>query len=261
MGYRIIFFVIVLIFIVAILGCGGEDKTSSEMQETFQKEEILQTKQLGTATISGLVHFNGTAPPRKRIKQDKECQILHAEPVYSQAVIVNDNNTLKYVFIYVKEGLSDLKFDPPAESVLLDQRGCMFEPHVFGLQIGQNIKILNSDPLLHNIHALPKKNRPFNFGMPKQGDTRERSFKKSEIMVRIKCDVHPWMGAFAGVLSHPYFSVTDDNGTYNLENLPAGEYVIEAWHEKYGTTTQNVKIGDNETKNIDFSYGEKTPAS
>ena len=99
----------------------------------------------------------------------------------------------------------------------------------FGVQTGQNLKILNSDPLLHNIHALPKINRSFNFGMPKQGDVRERSFKKAEVMVKIKCDVHPWMSAYCGVVDHPFFSVSGDDGTFTLKNLPAGEYVIEAW--------------------------------
>ena len=243
-----------LLFLAIGCGGGGGGETAQEAQKPSEDKPAVVAA-AGSSTINGTVNFTGEAPQRKRIRQDQECQGLHTEPVMAENVVVNDNATLKYVFVYVKEGLGDRKFDAPAEPVVFDQKGCMYDPHVFGVQTGQTIKILNSDPLLHNIHALPNENRPFNFGMPKRGDERERSFPKVEVMVRIKCDVHPWMGAYAGVLDHPYFSVSGDDGSYSINNLPAGEYVIEAWHEKYGTMTQTVTVGDDETKSADFSFG------
>lgn len=137
----------------------------------------------------------------------------------------------------------------------------MYAPHVFGVQVGQPIQIRNSDSFQHNIHALPETNRPFNFSQPVQGMENERTFQQPEVMVRIKCDVHGWMEAWAGVVSHPYHSTTDDEGGFNLANLPAGEYVVEAWHEEYGTQTQTVTVGDGETATVDFTFSESASAS
>lgn len=241
-------------FFAFMLGCGGGngDQPAADAEQPAAEGMTITADM--TAAITGTVHFKGTPPERRPLQQDRECRALHDEQFLSQDVIVNDNGALKNVFVYVKSGLGDRKFAPPADPVVFDQKGCIYEPHVFGIQTGQTLRILNSDPLLHNIHALPNDNRPFNFGMPKQGDVREQTFKVPEVMIKIKCDVHPWMGAYAGVLDHPYFSVTGDDGAFSIENLPPGEYVIEAWHETYGTMTQTITVGDNETKVADFTY-------
>lgn len=236
-------------------GGGGEQQGTAESKKSAEQTGMTITADM-TAAITGTVNFTGKAPQRKPLKQDRECRALHGDEFFVEDVVVNDNNTLRNVFVYVKSGLGGKKFAAPSEAVVFDQHGCQYKPHVFGIQTGQTLKILNSDPLLHNIHALPDKNRPFNFGMPNKGDVREQTFKVPEVMVRIKCDVHPWMGAYCGVLDHPYFSVSSDDGSFNIENLPPGEYVIEAWHETYGTKTQTVTVGDNETKVVDFSFGQ-----
>ncbi|MCH8128237.1 carboxypeptidase regulatory-like domain-containing protein [candidate division KSB1 bacterium] len=243
-------------YLAITLGCGGGgDSTSEDKAPSATKTASMGPA--GTATVSGTINFTGEAPRMRPIKHDAECAAFHEERVYPQNVVVNDNNTLKYVFVYVKEGISG-SYDPPTEQAVIDQKGCSYHPHVFGVQTGQTIKILNSDPLLHNIHALPKINRSFNFGMPKQGDVRERSFKKAEVMVKIKCDVHPWMSAYCGVVDHPYFSVSGDDGTFTIKNLPAGEYVIEAWQEEYGTSTQSITVGDGESKTVNFAFGKES---
>jgi plastocyanin len=179
---------------------------------------------------------------------------LHSEPLFSDKVVVNDNGTLKNVFVYVKEGLGDQTFAPPAEPVVFDQEGCHYEPHVFGIQVGQTLKVLNSDPFLHNVNVMAEENRGFNLGMPNQGDERERDFRVPEIMVHIKCDVHAWMEAYAGVVPHPFFDTSGEDGTFSLNNLPAGTYVIEAWHEEYGTTTQSVTVTDGASAAADFTF-------
>ena len=121
--------------------------------------------------------------------------------------------------------MGDHDFAIPSEPVQFDQNGCVYTPHVFGIQVGQTFQILNSDPLMHNLHALAEENRPFNFGMPNQGDKREQAFRVPEVMLHIKCDVHPWMAAFISVFEHPYFAISGADGSFTIPNLPPGDYV------------------------------------
>jgi len=246
----------ILIALFLVVGCGGGGDTAPAADAPAASN--LPAAPSGSATISGVVKFIGAAPKRQRLRLDEECQAMHAEPVLAENVIVNDNGTLDDVFVYVKSGIEGGPYAPPADPVIFDQHGCTYHPHVFGIQVGQSLKILNSDPLLHNIHVMPTTNRPYNFGMPKKGDERERAFKvaEEEVMVKIKCDVHPWMHAWAGVLPHSFYSVSDTTGAFSLQNLPAGTYVIEAWHEQYGSSSQTVTIGDGESATLEFSFGE-----
>jgi plastocyanin len=209
----------------------------------------------GSATITGKIAFEGAAPTLEKIKMDADafCKSAHAEAVYTEEAVVNPNKTLQWVFVYVKEGVSGT-YPPPATPVTIDQHGCQYHPHVFGIQAGQPLRILNSDATLHNIHALPKKNPEFNIGQPFKGMETVKKFDTAEVPVRFKCDVHKWMGAYAGVLNHPFFAVSNDQGTFEIKNLPPGNYVIEAWHEKYGAQTQNVSITGSESKTVDFTF-------
>ncbi len=251
---------LVVLFLVWSCGGGGgnQQQVASEEQvgpQQPQQSQMQAAAPAGSASIEGTVKFVGTPPRRRPLRLDRECAVLHEDKVYTQDIVVNDNGALKWVFVYVKEGVSQ-NYPPPAKPFVFDQHGCIYDPHVFGLQVGQTLRILNSDPLLHNIHAMPKLNRPFNFGMPNKGDVRERKFTKPEVMIRIKCDVHPWMSAYCGVLPHPFFSVTDDDGHFSITHLPAGQYVVEAWHEKLGTQTATVTVGDGESKTIQFTFGQ-----
>lgn len=209
----------------------------------------------GGATLTGKVSFEGSKPAMPAIKMDADafCKSEHKEPVYEQEVVVNPNNTLEWVLVYVKEGAAG-NYPTPTEPVTLDQHGCQYRPHVFGVMAGQPIKILNSDGTLHNIHALPKKNAEFNIGQPFKGMETVKKFDSVEVPIRFKCDVHKWMGAYTGVFNHPFFAVTNDQGTFEIKNLPPGNYVIEAWHEKYGLQTQNVTITGAEPKTLDFTF-------
>lgn len=206
--------------------------------------------------VSGKVTFEGTAPAPEKIAMnaDPNCLAMHSEPVLSEAVVVNGNGTLKNVFVYVKEGLEGQTFESPKEPVVFDQATCMYKPHVFGVMVNQPIEILNSDNTLHNVHAVAKTNKEFNLGMPIKGMKLKKSFSQPEVMVKMKCDVHPWMNAWVGVLNHPYFGVSGEDGSFNLKDLPAGNYVIEAWHEKFGAQTQSVTIAEGETKELAFTF-------
>ena len=209
----------------------------------------------GGATLTGKVAFEGAAPKMETLKMDADafCKAEHKDPVYSQEVVVNSNNTLRWVLVYVKEGVTG-SYPPPKEAVTLDQHGCQYTPHIFGIQVGQTLKILNSDSTLHNIHALPKKNAEFNIGQPFPKMVTEKKFDQVEVPIRFKCDVHKWMGAYCAVLNNPFFAVTNEQGTFEIKGLPPGNYVIEAWQEKYGAQTQNVTVSGTESKTVDFSF-------
>ncbi|MBI4418731.1 MAG: carboxypeptidase regulatory-like domain-containing protein [Ignavibacteriales bacterium] len=204
--------------------------------------------------VTGKVSFAGTAPqmPRLRMDADRFCRAAHKTPVLSEEVVVNKNGTLKNVLVYIKGPVSG-KYSAPNEKALFDQEGCVYIPHVLGVQTGQQVEIRNSDNTLHNVHTLSEKNPPFNAGQPIKGHKLTRRFEKVETF-RVKCDVHSWMGAYIGVFDHPFFAVTDDNGAFTLKNVPAGEYTVEVWHEKYGTKTMKVSVPATGKATADFKY-------
>ena len=208
--------------------------------------------------VTGKVSFAGNAPKPARIMMnaDPVCVKQHKTPVVGEEVVVNTNGTLKNVLVYVKEGLGSRKFDPPSAKLEFDQQGCRYNPHVLGIQVGQELEIVNGDPTLHNVHSLSKENAQFNVAQPKQGMRLTKKFDKPEVF-KVKCEVHTWMGAYIGVFSHPYFAVTSDDGSFKLKNLPAGDYTIEAWHEKYGTQTLKVKVAASGAATADFKYEGK----
>jgi len=214
--------------------------------------------QVFAADISGKIMFEGKAPKERRLRMgaDKVCKASHKKPVRGETVLVNSDSTLRNVIVYVKEGLRKKKFKAPSEKVVFNQKGCIYSPHVLGIQTGQELEVRNSDPTLHNVHSLSKKNPSFNVAQPIKGMKLTKKFAKPELF-KVKCEVHSWMSAYIGVFSHPYFAVTGDDGSFSLEKLPAGEYTIEAWHEKYGTQTMNVSIGAKESKTVDFTFKAK----
>lgn len=205
--------------------------------------------------IAGSIVFEGTAPTMAVIDMSEEdvCAAKHSSPAMVQEVVVNDNGTLANVFVYVKEGLENLEFPTPSTAVVLDQNGCVYGPHILGVMAGQDITFRNSDGLLHNISASPTVNRGFNIGQPVSMDT-QRSFSSAEVMVPLQCSAHSWMNAYVGVLDHPYHSVSSASGAFSLSTLPPGDYVIEAWHETYGTQTQNVTVATGETAEVTFTF-------
>jgi plastocyanin len=168
--------------------------------------------------------------------------------------VVGSGGTFGNVFVYVKDGLGDRVFPVPPTPVTLSQKGCMYLPRVFGVQVGQTIDLVNDDATLHNIHAVPAANQEFNMAQSIQGMRHQHVFSAREVMVPFKCDVHRWMNAFAGVVDHPFHAVTGDDGSFSLKGLPAGTYTIEAVHEKLGTQTQTVTVGAQETKDLAFTF-------
>ena len=217
---------------------------------------------VGSAVVNGKVNFKGEKPKKAKINMSgvPECAELHGEEtVFDPKVTVNDNGTLANVFVYVSKGLEGKKFTAPEAPVVLDQKGCMYSPHVFGIMVGQKLQITNSDPLMHNIHALGTKNAEFNFAQIAKAKAKMQTFSEIECAppVMFKCEVHGWMGCYGAVLPHPFYSVSSDQGAFELKGLPAGEYEVTAWHEQYGEQKQTVKVGDKETKSVEFTFEAK----
>jgi plastocyanin len=247
---------------VALVGCGGGggEQSASKPAET-KPATPAPAAAAATARISGAIKFEGTAPKPTKLMMDADpvCSKQHATEVYTNEYLIDGNGNLGNVFVYVKN-YTGPKPAAPKDTAVFDQKGCEYFPHVFGIRTGQPLAILNSDPTLHNVHAVPTTNPQFNLAMPKQGMRVTKTFNQQEVMVKIKCDVHSWMAAYVGVLDHPYFAVSAANGTFDIGPLPPGTYEIEAWHEKLGTMTQSVTVGENATGAANFTFVPKAGA-
>lgn len=243
-------FVTVLAVAIVAVACGG----GSEAPAPEASAPEAAAPAAGSATVSGTVTYaNGDPDAEINMDADPVCSGLHDEAVHTQQVVKDEAGNLANVFVYVKSGLTG-SYDPPAEAALLDQKGCQYHPHVSGVQVGQKIVIRNSDPTLHNVHALPEKNAEFNQGQPFEGMELEKTFDQEEVMVRFKCDVHPWMSSYMGVLKHPFFAITGEDGSFSIEGLPAGTYTLEAWHETLGTQTLDVTVEDGGAADATFAF-------
>jgi plastocyanin len=216
------------------------------MKKLSQISLLVVLALLGTESfagnLTGKVNFKGTAPKAKALKMnaDPYCAKENSKAV-DETITVNGNGTLKNVFVYVKDAKGGTPVTTPVE---FDQKGCVYHPRVVGVMVNQPVKIINSDATLHNVHALPKKNAQFNQGMNSKGQVIEKTFKTPELAVKVKCDVHGWMNAYFNVMDHPFFAVTNEKGEFTINNLPAGDYTVEAWHEKLGTKSEKVKVTD-----------------
>ena len=242
---------LVALLALAVVGCtsGGD--------EAPERGPATPIDPATTGAVRGVVTFAGTPPEQTklRIAGDATCAAAHDGPVPAGDVLVADGK-VENAFVYVKSGLESFVFELPKEPVTIDQRGCLYDPHVLGAQTGQEIRFLNSDATLHNVHTSPKNSRGSNFGMSRAGTERSIRIAKPEVMVLVKCDVHPWMKAFIGVLDHPFFAKSAADGSFSLEGIPAGEYVVGVWHERLGTKEAKITIAAGETVEAVFELGD-----
>ena len=214
------------------------------------------------SSITGTITFAGKAPALKPLAMaaDPACAKKHSAPVANEALVLGNGNSMGNILVFVSKGVPAGKTWPaPKTPAVLDQVGCQYKPHVMGIMVGQAYRILNSDGILHNVHALPKINKQFNKPMPATVKETTVTFDKPEAVFQIKCDVHPWMSAYVGAFTHPFYSVTGTDGKFTINGLDPGTYELTAWHERLGTQTASVTVGASGAKTQDFKFA--TPAA
>jgi plastocyanin len=205
-------------------------------------------------SISGTVKYDGDIPSAKTLKVDKDEQTCgHENKVSEELVISGESKGIKNGVVSLVDIASGKKIE--AVTAALDQKECLFIPHVLAIPVGSSVDLLNSDNVMHNLHSWAIKNAAFNEGVS-GGGILTKKFDFAEV-VKITCDVHKWMSAFIVVKTNPYFAVTDENGNFKIENVPAGKYKIEAWQEKLGKKTVDVAVNAKEDAVVDFVYTKK----
>lgn len=250
-------------------GCSGSEKkkgaSNSETSSNSDNSEASDDSSgananqplFGEAKITGRITVKDAKTNGRKLTMtgDHFCTQFDKQFVPPKDQIGADGG-LPHTFVYIKKGITG-KYAVPEEPAILDQSSCMYVPHILGLQVNQVLEIRNSDDTAHNVHAQPKRNEKFNIPQPTKGVVSEESFKRPEVMVKFKCDVHGWMNAYVGVVKHPFFTVTDENGNFEIDKLPPGEYTLATWHELYGERDAKVTITADSTETVDIEYARK----
>jgi plastocyanin len=241
---------------VAIVACGGSEQSkSSQPASPAAAPDAKKVDESKAGTITGKVVVDGALPQNAAIQMasDPACEAGNKGGAAQETYVASDGG-LQNVFVYIKDGLGNkYLFDTPTDPVKMDQKGCHYVPHVLGIRVAQPLQVVNADSTMHNVHGMPTANQEFNFSQPVPM-TSTVTFTTKEVMIPFKCDVHSWMHSYIGVLDHPYFAVTGNGGKFDLRTVPAGTYTVEAWHEKLGTQTQTVTLGEKEDKEITFTF-------
>lgn len=244
---------VVFVLSFGVAACGGGTNEPAQAPATQEPAAAPATTvdPATAATVSGKINLEGALPANApiRMNADPACVAANKGKTTTQETFVGEGGALGNVFVYVQSGLNGT-FTAPSTPLVFDQQSCRYHPHVFGVQVGQPIEVVNSDATLHNIHAMPKTNAEFNTAQPIKGMKTSHTFtaKEADVVVPFKCDVHGWMNAYAGVLDHPYFAVSKPDGSFSIPNLPPGSYTLAAWHEKLGTQTMPVTVAAKESK-------------
>lgn len=257
-----------LILLLGLFGMGSACGPKEEKKDE-PKAATKPFKPTGKeGSIAGVVAYLGTPPPAKKIDASADPACASKNPNLETEENVVKDGKLANAFVYVKEGtladgtkISGLSFETPTSEVPLDQSGCHYVPHVSGAQVGQKLKITNSDPTQHNIHFTPKNNDDWNQSQPNGAPPMTHEFKRAEVLVPVKCNQHPWMKAYVGVTKHPFFAVSKPDGTFEIKGVPAGKYTLVAWHEGPGegtTKTMEVTVAASTAAKADFAFGTAT---
>ena len=235
--------------------CGGEAPPSSS-EETAPEEDFYTINPAEAGNISGKVTYEGEVPPAEEIDMsaEPECAKKHSGPILSQRLLVDKSGGLANVFLSIEADFEGLKFKVPAEPVVIDQGGCLYTPRVVGVRAEQRLLVSNSDPVTHNVHPLPRFNRESNRTQSAGSDPLLLPFRRPEMMIPVKCNLHSWMVTFVSVMPHPFFAVSAADGSYQIRGLPPGEYTLLAMHERLGHQRVTFTVGPGESKSIEIPY-------
>ena len=263
---------LVLLLALALLSfavaCSNDD--DEDLEDTPAETAGTPYKPTGNeGTITGKVSFDGAAAPESKpidMAADAACAAKNPNAVAEDVVV--KNGAVEYVFVYIKDGqttegnkkLDSFKWDAAGDAAL-DQSGCHYVPHMVAVQVGQKLNVTNSDPTTHNVNVQPKNNDAFNQAQGQSAPPITAVFKRPEVLIPVKCNQHPWMKAWVGVTKHPFSAVTKEDGTFTIKNVPPGTYTLEAWHEKFGTKTAQVKVDSKGTVTQEFKMGSTVASS
>jgi plastocyanin len=236
---------------LAALGC-SKSQPASKQPDSAPKAATISVDSSTAGAITGVVSLKGQPAKMKPLDMtaDPGCPTT-GQP--AEAVVANGGK-LANVFVYVKEGLPQGNFAVPTEPVVLDQKGCRYSPHMLGIMAGQQLKVTNTDTADHNIHDMPSKNPAFNESQMPTDKPITKTFATLEMMIPVQCNQHPWMRAYINVMTNPYFAISAADGSYEIKNLPPGEYTVAAVHEKFGEQTMKMKVGPKENAKAPFVF-------
>lgn len=235
----------VLMTLCTISGCKSKQPdVPAATATTPAAVPVFQVDPATAASVHGRVTYSGpkVKPQVIDMSSDPQCVKAHTGKTLDESLLVDGKGDVANVFVYVSKGLEGKTFAVPSEPVTIDQKGCWFRPRVLGVQVGQELSVVNSDPVTHNIHPMPKDNREWNHSQGPGDPPMHRKFTHVEIGIPVKCNIHGWMHADINVVDSPYFAVTKDDGTFALPNLPPGMYTVTAWHETLGTQEATVTV-------------------
>lgn len=221
---------------------------------------LVWSAQAWAGSITGTVKFEGQPPVLKPLdtSADPVCHAKHKDkPLPNEVLVLGSGQTMANVLVRVTKGAPAKDHPAPSEPVVLTQEDCRYAPHVFAIRVGQPLKVLNPDGILHNVHSLPKTNTAVNKAMPANLTEMETKFDQIEEPFAFKCDIHPWMQAWCFVTDNPYYSITKEDGVFSIDGLDPGEYEITAWHERLGTKTATITVKDGEPAKVDFAFARK----
>jgi hypothetical protein len=268
-----VWFVLTIILSLLALGSSCSKAPTNEAETNSGASTTGKPYTKGDeGTVTGAIAYNGTPPAPKKIDTSADPVCGQANPNLSTEDTVVKDGKLANAFIYIKDGatadgtkITEIAFPTPTEAVTLDQKGCHYVPHVIGLQANQKLRITNSDPTQHNIHPTPKSNPEWNQTQPNGAPPIEKTFARPEVLIPVKCNQHPWMKSYIGVLRHPLFAVSAGDGTYTIKGVPPGTYTVAAWFEKGGPNgtekTMQVTVPAKGSGKADFAFGEAATAS
>lgn len=250
--------VLCLSVVMVLAGCSA--KVKQEAAGAAKVEPAPQYFKVDAATagvVTGTIRYAGKRPSVGAtidMSNEPACVTAHKGKAYDESMMVGRKGELANAFVYVKSGLDGKVFAVPPEPVVIDQAGCWFHPRVLGIQVGQVLKVVNSDPVTHNIHPMAQVNRDWNHSQGGGDPPLARKFVKPEIMIPVKCNIHSWMHAWIGAVEHPYFAVSGSDGTFTIANLPPGTYSLAVWQEKLGTEEQTITISPQAKATANFSF-------